>query len=257
MTARYKIGVTEAGDAGLDLSWEEKLDTVDGAILITKRVTNDFISAVLRHKDNIIVHATCTGYGSTIIEPNVPDYLTQINAAAVLVKNGFPAERVVIRVDPIIPTEKGWSTAAHVMRMASFFGFSRYRISVIDMYPHVRKRFAAAGLPDPYKGKFQPPDEMMDGIHKLVHDVASFYIIDHGSIDGLRIETCAEPRLRDDGIIRCGCVSGYDLKLLGLDAGDVDQNGYQRKNCMCYSGKVELLNNKRQCWHGCLYCYWK
>ena len=30
--ARYKIGITEAGDAGLDLSWADKLDTVDGVI---------------------------------------------------------------------------------------------------------------------------------------------------------------------------------------------------------------------------------
>lgn len=27
---KYKIGITEAGDAGLDLSWANKLDTVDG-----------------------------------------------------------------------------------------------------------------------------------------------------------------------------------------------------------------------------------
>lgn len=29
---KHKIGITEAGDAGLDRSWASKLDTVDGAI---------------------------------------------------------------------------------------------------------------------------------------------------------------------------------------------------------------------------------
>lgn len=45
--ARYKIGITEAGDAGLDLSWANKLDTVDGAIIITKCISPEFYDAVL------------------------------------------------------------------------------------------------------------------------------------------------------------------------------------------------------------------
>lgn len=40
---KYKIGITEAGDAGLDLSWANKLDTVDGAIVITKCITPVFM----------------------------------------------------------------------------------------------------------------------------------------------------------------------------------------------------------------------
>ena len=51
--ALYKIGVTEAGDAGVDLSWEEKLDDVDAAVLITKCVSPDFFDATLRHKDKL------------------------------------------------------------------------------------------------------------------------------------------------------------------------------------------------------------
>lgn len=54
--ALYKIGVTEAGDAGVDLSWEEKLDDVDAAVLITKCVSPDFFDATLRHKDKLIIH---------------------------------------------------------------------------------------------------------------------------------------------------------------------------------------------------------
>lgn len=51
--ALYRIGVTEAGDAGVDLSWEEKLDDVDAAVLVTKCVSPDFFDAALRHKDII------------------------------------------------------------------------------------------------------------------------------------------------------------------------------------------------------------
>ena len=31
----------------------------------------------------------------------------------------------------------------------------------------------------------------------------------------------------------------------------------QRASCSCLSQKVELLSNKKQCHHGCLYCYWR
>lgn len=259
--AKYKIGVTEAGDAGLDLSWEDKLDTVDGAILITKNITSGFINAVLRHKDKVIVHATCTGYGRTMVEPNVPSESCQLGSAGALVKCGFPKEQVVIRVDPIIPTEKGVIRACRTIKTAIMLGFDRFRISMIDMYPHVRKRFEEAGLPDPYNGAFSPTPEMCHDVDVMVRACRLFYIGMRGRFDGLRIEACAEPGLNADedvGVTRCGCVSSYDLKLLGLEADEEnDGSGYQRKNCLCYSGKVELLEHKRRCPHGCLYCYWR
>ena len=43
--AKYRIGITEAGDAGLDLSWVDKLNDVDGAVVITKQITDSFINA--------------------------------------------------------------------------------------------------------------------------------------------------------------------------------------------------------------------
>lgn len=67
-----KIGITEAGDAGLDLSWEPHLERVDGAILVTKNITPSLYDAALRNKDKVILHATMTGYGSSVLEPEVP-----------------------------------------------------------------------------------------------------------------------------------------------------------------------------------------
>lgn len=139
--ALYKIGVTEAGDAGVDLSWEEKLDDVDAAVLITKCVSPDFFDATLRHKDKLIIHTTVTGYGHSILEPNVPTLYEEFTAIMELVKAGFPMSRIVVRVDPIIPTEKGLSVAYHTLTSFMEMGFQRYRVSVIDMYPHARSRF--------------------------------------------------------------------------------------------------------------------
>ena len=89
---KYKIGITEAGDAGLDLSWEPKLSAVDGAILITKCISPSFYDAVLRNKDKVIVHATFTGYGGTVLEPCVPYPYDNYDALIHLIESGFPKE---------------------------------------------------------------------------------------------------------------------------------------------------------------------
>lgn len=253
--AKYKIGVTEAGDAGLDLSWAKQMDSIDGAVLITKCISPRFLTEVLKHKDKIIVHATFTGYGNTVIEPCVPPPYDEFDAILQLVKAGFPKERVVIRVDPIIPTLKGARTALSVIETFIDQGFSRYRISVVDMYPHVRDRFKQAGIPLPYGDCFSPNKEQLQRVDEIVR-IAKAYWAGQNEDASFRIESCAEPGLIEP--IQCGCISAYDLTLLGLcDDEHPDNIGYQRKNCMCYSGKTELLQHRQQCQHGCLYCYWK
>lgn len=258
--ATYKIGITEAGDAGLDLSWVGKLDTVDGAVVITKGITSGFHKAVLANKDKLIVHATITGFGGSVLEPNVPPASKELIAIKTLVNDGFPIEKMVIRVDPIIPTEKGIYTAADVIKTFMHFGFSRFRVSIIDMYPHVRERFKGAGLPLPYgESGFLPSAKQVHAVDEMLKEVSEYWQSLTGQVpfsDGLRIEGCAEPGLTN--VIHCGCISDYDLNLLGLPVNsEMDSAGYQRPHCMCYSGKRELLKSKKRCGHGCLYCYWR
>ena len=170
--AKYKIGITEAGDAGLDLSWSSKLDSVDGAVVITKSITPAFQEAALAHKDKIIIHATITGFGGTGVEPNVPAVGASFDALNVLIQRGFPRSKVVIRIDPIIPTPKGIHTAANVFRRAIDGGFSRFRISIIDMYPYVRERFKAVGLPRPYGDtRFSPSPEQVKAVDNMLMSV--------------------------------------------------------------------------------------
>ena len=73
-----KIGITEQGDACLDLSWTNKINLMDGAIIISKTFSPTFNENLLKYKDSIIYHATITGLGSSIIEPNVPSDLMAI-----------------------------------------------------------------------------------------------------------------------------------------------------------------------------------
>ena len=261
-----KIGITERGDAGIDFGWVEKVPSMDGAILITKNITKKFISSVMQPaiKDKVIVHATCTGYGETVLEPNVPPAFAQLRSAVQLTQAGFSKEKIVIRVDPIIPTENGISLAVTIIGNAYQMGFNRFRISVIDMYKHVRERFIKAGilLPystnknsdrdffSPYKAEERASESQFNAVNEMIKALKAQY-------PNIRIECCAEPLLTE--ALYSGCVSEYDLDLLGLKMSekDWDNPSFQRKGCLCIPGKIELLTRKTQCPHQCLYCYWQ
>ena len=111
-----KIGVTERGDPSLDFSWVEKMEKMDGTILITKNLTDKVIEASKPYLNKIIFHVSCTGYGGTVIEPNIPEFQVQLNQAKKLLQMGVDVNKIVIRIDPIIPTTKGISIAGKVFK---------------------------------------------------------------------------------------------------------------------------------------------
>ena len=255
---KIKICVTERGDAALDLSWQDKIDSVNGAVLITKRLSKQFCEAVLALKDRVIIHATVTGYGQTIVEPNCPTVDQTLTAAKFLLSQCFPLERIVIRIDPIIPTEKGIARAKDVFIKFIDAGFERFRVSIIDMYPHVRDRFIQARLPLPYGNDFAPTKEQIAAVDAMLAEVKTYYRQNRISVDDLcelHIQSCAEPGLTQAE--PSGCISEYDLRILGYETSPEDFQGYQRTHCKCFSGKTELLTQKHPCAHNCLYCFWQ
>ncbi len=243
-----RIGITERGDPSIDFSWVNKVQLVDGLILITKNLTDKVIECCKPNLNKIIFHVTCTGYGGSIVEPNIPDYKKQLAQACKLLDLGIPVERVVIRVDPIIPTNKGLAKARLVIEDAINMGFVRFRVSILDCYPHVRERFKENGLPLPYGDYFTASDKMFNDVSEVLMDLRNKY-------PKIVIETCAEGKLQ--GVEQTGCVSKKDFELLGLSLENIDTAGYQRKGCLCCSAKTELLSDKKQCPYKCLYCYWK
>lgn len=248
-----KIGITERGDAGLNLSWKDKLSAVDGAILITKNVTDQFIKQVMEVTGTgypLIIHATCTGWGGTEIEPNVPDYGHQLNQLKKLVRSGFPLERCVLRIDPVFPTKRGLDRVCEVLNYAfdiHILPQARVRISVLDEYPHVKERFRKMGMRPLYGDKFYPSRQMLMAVTQIL------------SRYDIQFHTCAEPYLTDNTglFVQSGCISNIDLRLMGLPEIQSGTNPQNRKGCNCLSCKTELLENKHPCEHGCKYCYWK
>ncbi len=250
-----KIGITERGDAGIDLTWldEAKKQEVDGVILITKHITDEFIEKVLALYSTfpqIIVHCTCTGWGGTPTEPNVPTYTEQLNQLNKLLSRGFPKSHCVLRVDPIFATEKGIKRVEKVLAAAFKMGLlpdMRVRISIFDEYNHVKARFRQAGLLPMYGSCFQSPQPVTDTLIEALRKYK------------LQYECCAEPQLQGECFKHVGCVSSKDIEIMGIDTADIPQsvNCQNRTGCLCLSCKTELLKNKHRCPHQCLYCYWK
>ena len=231
----------------------------------------------MKFKHKVVLHATCTGYGGTVLEKNVPDYKWQLEQVKKLISMGFPREQIVIRVDPVIPTYKGFG---NLMKVVSYIhnDVKRFRVSVLDNYKHVQERFKKNGLPVLYNGNFQASFQDFDNMDSVLRQMKSIY--------GVTFESCAEQYLKEAE--KVGCVSQKDLSLFGLKQDTTELKG-QRKTCLCIAGKTEMLTHKRYgkckkfgiddslggscgvgnncktcehhevygCPNACLYCYWK
>lgn len=259
-TSSFKIGLTEWGDPSVNYTWIDNMKYVQGAILITKNITDKFISEVLKisKEKPVIVHCTCTGWGGTIIEPGVPPYKTQLNQLKKMTETGFPAERVVLRIDPIYPSINGLKRVHSVLTYCFDtlkIPIGRIRISVIDEYKHVKQRYKEAGLPNLYGDSFQASQEQLELVNSLLEPWSKKL--------NIKFELCAENALfalaqEKDCYAVKGCVNKDDVeKLMGLKVPNgMPINGQHRSGCSCLDCKLQLIKrNSGQCPHKCIYCY--
>lgn len=224
-----RIGITERGDGGIDQSWLKRMDQVDGAIIITKAPHLINLETL---PGNTVVHCTITGLGGSFIEPGVCKTGDAIESWT-RIKEEIGPERTVLRVDPIIP--RYWNVQERVIRCAS--PEDRVRISFVDMYSHVKRRFQKHGI------DIGQADLHSDIVvrERIVHEIGRW-----------SLEICGEP-----GLGCTGCVSGRDLAAMGITESPSGRKSMQRPSCCCIAEKVELLSSRHSCRHGCLYCYWK
>ena len=238
-----RIGTCESGEIAFNLDAFDRL--YKGNIIITKRLTDKLIEKLIEHQDKVILHLTCTGMGSTRIEPFVPSVEETHDKFVKLIEGGFPISHVVLRVDPIVPTDKGINTALNVLKRFGGLGIKRVRISFLDNYKHVQERFKTIGI-ELYGGEFHAPlAERLDALEKIKQ--CAF------ECGFESVEACGEP-----GIESIPCLSQKDIDILGLsDEIELVGSAEQRKSCGCPANKKELLRLKpHRCENNCLYCYW-
>lgn len=240
-----RIGTTEIGEIAFNLDAFDRL--YKGNIIITKRLTDKLIEKLIEHKDKIILHLTCTGMAQSRIEPFVPSVEQTFLKTEKLINDGFPISHIVLRVDPIVPTDKGVETATSVLKRFKGLGIKRVRISFLDNYKHVRERFKENGIKELYGGKFH---ESLDIRLKYLDDIKK--CAEECGFES--VEACGEP-----GIESVSCLSQKDIDILGLtDEIELVGSAEQRDSCGCPANKKELLRLKpHRCENACLYCYWK
>jgi DNA repair photolyase len=236
-----KIGITERGDAGYHFTqWLNKINSVEAAVLITKR-PDLLVKRINEIPNNTIIHCTITGAGK-LWEPNGIPTEDAFKAYCTLA-NTFGYNRVVLRIDPIIPTE--WKAVENLLLKAHTNNPDcRIRISILDMYNHVYARLQK--YPDLlkkikmyYTKKFHANNNTRNFIMENVFTIFP------------NTEVCSEP-----GYPSTGCVSLTDLTILGIRHPPVFPN-HQRPLCECIGQKTELLTHRGQCPNKCLYCYWR
>lgn len=238
-----QVGITESGEIAFNLDAFDNLRNAN--IIITKRLTDKLIEKLVENKSKIILHLTCTGMGGTKIEPFVPTVEVTFKKFEKLINSGFPIEHVVLRIDPIVPTEKGINTAIKTLETFIPTGIKRVRFSVLDMYKHVKERFNDANIPLPFEDFHSPLD-----VRKQIYSK----FLDYSIVYGFDLEVCGEP-----GIDSIPCLSQKDIHILGLtNTIKLVGSAEQRKSCGCPANKHEILKDKpHQCNNRCLYCFWR
>jgi DNA repair photolyase len=246
-------GITDFGDAACDHGWSSWVEKRRGpAILITKNATKLLTDFPYLLNQEVIIHATITGYGDSIFEPGVPspesilDFLSKISPNK--------KKQIVIRIDPIIPVNEMITRSKQIYTKAHELGFERIRISILDLYPHVLQRFEKLSPSLVYELKQiynwdlahstgEHQDYMIHCDYQLRKQIIDFFP---------GVEICAEPPFRGTP-----CISYKDIDSLGLKRENFSKpTEKQRKFCGCLE-KRELLQMNSACPHGCIYCYIK
>lgn len=253
------VGVTEISDAGYHYPKIKQLYKAN--ILITKHLEEPgFHEFLLNNNDKCILHATITGWGGTKIEPGVPTPEESFAYLRSLIDKGFPVNHIVLRIDPIIPTPEGIERmldtfSDYLDQFGSLFLGSaspRIRISILDLYEHVKLRLIAAGIILPYTSFNAPEHLVIKVLSALEQSYKSYLNIMHQNAP--IIESCAENFSRS-WINPCGCVSQNDINILGVDV-KLEGHSHQRKSCRCPANKKQLIYRKMErCKSGCMYCY--
>lgn len=273
----FKIATTETYDPTLCIDeWVGRDGEFDFLLYITK-VLNPKIIRILTDEQSpwawmnkpSVLHLTVTGWGCDEIEPNVPIPLVEFNMLKKLFAAGYPKERVVLRIDPIIPTEKGINAFFFMVNIGIVKGISRYRSSVMQLYKHSAERLKNTEEWDEinavYKGGFFPDinelrrlnffERIKKTISDARKDAAGLY-----DTPELHFESCATKLLSDCGFENIGCMSERDLLVNGLNPDELNiSHGNQRANCMCLL-KHQLIPGgykRGRCPHQCAYCYLK
>ncbi|WP_243137654.1 DUF1848 family protein [Desulfofundulus thermobenzoicus] len=199
---------------------------------------------VLKQYDQIYCQITITGLGGTPLEPKVPPWEETVALLPALAGFAGGAERVRLRVDPLVFLEyKGtrFSNLARVemiLNRALEAGIRTFSTSFMEAYPKVYARLKAHG----FKAIGLSP-----GAKQRVINHLSAMVRERGGT----LYTCAVP-----GFPISRCIDGELLTRLHPQGERcrMDKAAGQRALCGC-THSVDIGWYNMRCPSGCLYCY--
>ena len=231
----FKIATTETYDPSLCVKeWIDQVKNYDFVLYITKHITSEVAKLFTEEDSSLyygkipsIIHATCTGWGGDVLEYNVPNLEQTREDLFSLISRGYPKERIVLRVDPIIPTQRGIDKFLYAVEIAYDLGITRVRSSMMQMYQHVSDRMEAESnhpeiieILNAYRNmyynetdssskkySFFPTKEYCNE-HKIYEKLESVVnMFKKLSDDKMSFESCASPVLQNAGFVNVGCMS--------------------------------------------------
>ena len=274
----FRIATTETYDPTLCIDeWINHSNDYDFLLYITK-VLNLRIIEILTDENSpwaymnkpSVLHLTVTGWGGTELEPGVCYPTEMFLKIKDLIEAGYPKERIVLRIDPIIPTWEGCSKLYYMADMGLAWGITRFRSSVMQLYKHSAERLQNTSYWDEinsvYKSNFWPDVSILlkgmtftERISSTINTLRKDALEEWGITD-ISFESCATKLLIDCGFENRGCMSDKDLLLNGLDSNTLNvPQGNQRTSCMCLM-KHQLIPGgykRGRCPNRCAYCYLK
>lgn len=186
----YRIGIADSAET--KLTWTTRMDDADGVVAIVRSITPEFRSKAVEHKEKLIIHIICP--------EDLADIHPLCEQMSGLVADGFPKQRVVVRMDIPLSPDEGISQAYSAIEAFMASGFSRFRISTAGA-----KSFLQDGAS--MTVQLAKIDEMLRKVRK------SWAYLGKPAGD-LRLESEKDSSLKET--TKCGCPSRYDLMLLGL-----------------------------------------
>lgn len=225
-------------------------------LLITKRPLDsiDIPRYTLSHYIPTMCHFTITGLGGTKFEPHVPEPEEATKQALDVIEElCINPKSVTLRIDPIVPElihiqRKSWPK---LLEAFASVGVEDVRCSIVDYYPHVRKRFEDLGVE--VSGGFQATEAQ---IFSCI-DSLSYMSIQLN----MKLHLCAEkitrPGSTEINVDTEGCASKEAWERLGVT--DLKPSiRKQRASCTCNLNKEDVLRGlSKGCKQGCTYCYWR
>jgi hypothetical protein len=201
---------------------------------------------LLKKQTNAAVSITITGWGGTWLEPGVEKPEKMVKFFNITLKK-IGAERMRLRIDPVVPTEEGFARAKSVAE-----GIKEpvdVVTSLIQLYRRQEKVFYKLEVDltrySIKSGRARYPEK------ELAEKWLQILLCANSGFRG-KVQFCGMP-YEIYGAVHTGCVDEKLLRAIGVRDFRKIRPGKQRPGCKCVITKKQVIGGK--CLHGCLYCY--